>query len=37
MESKRITTDARQMEGVPCLRGLPIAVATIAPSLMVNY
>jgi len=29
MECKRITTDARQMGGVPCLRGLWIAVATI--------
>lgn len=29
MEFKRITTDARQMGGVPCLRGLRIPVATI--------
>ena len=29
MEFKRVTTDARQMGGVPCLRGLRIPVATI--------
>jgi uncharacterized protein (DUF433 family) len=29
MEFKRITTDARQMGGVPCLRGLRIPVATV--------
>jgi uncharacterized protein (DUF433 family) len=29
MEFKRITTDATQMGGVPCLRGLRIPVATI--------
>ena len=29
MKFKRITTDARQMGGVPCLRGLRIPVATI--------
>jgi uncharacterized protein (DUF433 family) len=29
MEFKRITTDARQMGGVPCLRGLRIPVSTI--------
>ena len=29
MEFARITTDARQMGGVPCLRGLRIPVATI--------
>ena len=29
MEFKRITADARQMGGVPCLRGLRIPVATI--------
>ena len=29
MEFKRITTDSRQMGGVPCLRGLRIPVATI--------
>ena len=29
MEFKRITTDAGQMGGVPCLRGLRIPVATI--------
>ena len=29
MEFKRITTDAQQMGGVPCLRGLRIPVATV--------
>jgi len=29
MEFKRITTNPRQMGGVPCLRGLRIPVATI--------
>ena len=29
MAFKRITTDPRQMGGVPCLRGLRIPVATI--------
>lgn len=29
MEFKRITTNPRQMDGVPCLRGLRIPVATI--------
>jgi uncharacterized protein (DUF433 family) len=29
MEYQRITTDPRQMGGVPCLRGLRIPVATI--------
>jgi uncharacterized protein (DUF433 family) len=29
MDFKRITTDARQMSGVPCLRGLRIPVATV--------
>lgn len=29
MEFKRITTDAAQMGGVPCLRGLRIPVATV--------
>jgi uncharacterized protein (DUF433 family) len=29
MDFKRITTDARQMGGVPCLRGLRIPVATV--------
>jgi uncharacterized protein (DUF433 family) len=29
MEFKRITTNARQMGGVPCLRGLRIPVATV--------
>jgi uncharacterized protein (DUF433 family) len=29
MESKRITTNPRQMGGVPCLRGLRIPVATV--------
>ena len=29
MDFKRITTDADQMGGVPCLRGLRIPVATI--------
>lgn len=29
MDFKRITTNARQMGGVPCLRGLRIPVATI--------
>ena len=29
MEFKRITTDPRQMGGVPCLRGLRIPVATV--------
>ena len=29
MEFKRITTNPRQMGGVPCLRGLRIPVATV--------
>lgn len=29
MEFKRVTTDAHQMGGVPCLRGLRIPVATV--------
>jgi len=29
MEFKRITTNPRQMSGVPCIRGLRIPVATI--------
>ena len=29
MEFKRVTTDAQQMGGVPCLRGLRIPVATV--------
>jgi len=29
MEFKRVTIDARQMGGVPCLRGLRILVATV--------
>jgi uncharacterized protein (DUF433 family) len=29
MEFKRITADSNQMDGVPCLRGLRIPVATI--------
>jgi len=29
MEFTRVTTDARQMGGVPCLRGLRIPVATV--------
>ena len=29
MEFKRVTTDPRQMGGVPCLRGLRIPVATV--------
>lgn len=29
MELKRVTTNPRQMGGVPCLRGLRIPVATI--------
>jgi uncharacterized protein (DUF433 family) len=29
MEFTRITTDPRQMGGVPCLRGLRIPVATV--------
>ena len=29
MEFKRVTTNPRQMGGVPCLRGLRIPVATI--------
>lgn len=29
MEFKRITTNPRQMDGVPCLRGLRIPVATV--------
>jgi uncharacterized protein (DUF433 family) len=29
MEYHRITTDPRQMGGVPCLRGLRIPVATV--------
>lgn len=29
MEYRRITTDPRQMDGVPCLRGLRIPVATV--------
>ena len=29
MEFKRVTTNPRQMDGVPCLRGLRIPVATI--------
>ena len=29
MEYRRITTDPRQMGGVPCLRGLRIPVATV--------
>ena len=29
MEFKRVTTEARQMGGVPCLRGLRIPVATV--------
>lgn len=29
MEFKRITTNPRQMRGVPCIRGLRIPVATI--------
>jgi uncharacterized protein (DUF433 family) len=29
MEFKRITVDARQLGGVPCIRGLRIPVATI--------
>ena len=29
MVFKRITTDARQMGGVPCLRGLRVPVATV--------
>ena len=29
MEFKRITTNLRQMGGVPCLRGLRIPVATV--------
>jgi uncharacterized protein (DUF433 family) len=29
MKFKRITVDARQMGGVPCIRGLRIPVATV--------
>ena len=29
MEFRRITVDARQLAGVPCIRGLRIPVATI--------
>lgn len=29
MEYRRVTTDPRQMGGVPCLRGLRIPVATV--------
>jgi uncharacterized protein (DUF433 family) len=29
MKFTRITVNARQMGGVPCIRGLPITVATI--------
>jgi uncharacterized protein (DUF433 family) len=29
MEFKRVTTNARRMGGIPCLRGLRIRVATI--------
>jgi len=29
MEFKRVTIDARQMGGVPCLRGLRVPVATV--------
>jgi uncharacterized protein (DUF433 family) len=29
MEFKRVTTNPRQMGGVPCLRGLRIPVATV--------
>ena len=29
MEFKRVTTNSRQMGGVPCLRGLRIPVATV--------
>lgn len=29
MDFKRITTNPRQMDGIPCLRGLRIPVATV--------
>jgi len=30
MKFKRITVNAKQMDGVPCIRGLRIPVATVA-------